>query len=92
MSPPPSILFDSTIEVVPSSLIQEPLQHSTSSLTPVSRTLAIIKTHALAHRFDIERRIQEASFEVRQNSHLTNHTYHELLDCERETNGVRHRK
>jgi len=43
----------------------EPLQPSTSSLTPITRTVAIIKTHALAHRFDIERRIQEASFEVR---------------------------
>jgi hypothetical protein len=62
MSPTPSILYDS-IEVA---LTQEPLQNSTSSLTPVTRTLAIIKTHALAHRFDIERRIQEASFEVRQ--------------------------
>ena len=30
----------------------------------VSRTVAIIKNHALHHRFDIERRIQEASFEV----------------------------
>ena len=88
MSPPPSILFDSTIEVVPSTLKQEPLQNSTSSLTPVTRTLAIIKTHALAHRFDIERRIQEASFEVRRKtSILTCLTYLDL-DCERETNGV----
>jgi hypothetical protein len=78
VSPPPSILYDS-IEVVPTipNLTQEPLQNSTSSLTPVTRTLAIIKTHALAHRFDIERRIQEASFEVCQevlphNVHLTN--------------------
>jgi hypothetical protein len=31
----------------------------------VTRTVAIIKTHALNRRFDIERRIQEASFEVR---------------------------
>jgi len=30
----------------------------------MTRTVAIIKTHALNHRFDIERRIQEASFEV----------------------------
>ena len=71
MSPPPSILFDSTIEVVPSTLTQEPLQNSTSSLTPVTRTLAIIKTHALAHRFDIERRIQEASFEVRRKTSIS---------------------
>jgi hypothetical protein len=70
MSPPPSILYDS-IEVAPSSLTQEPLQNSTSSLTPVTRTLAIIKTHALVHRFDIERRIQEASFEVRQKTSIS---------------------
>ena len=29
-----------------------------------TRTVAIIKTHALPHRFDIEHRILEASFEV----------------------------
>ncbi|KAJ6559183.1 hypothetical protein DFH09DRAFT_1485018 [Mycena vulgaris] len=29
-----------------------------------TRTVAIIKHHALGHRFDIERRIQEASFEI----------------------------
>lgn len=33
--------------------------------TAVTRTVGIIKTHALNHRFEIERRIQEASFEVR---------------------------
>lgn len=92
MSPLPSILFDS-IEVAPSSLTQEPLNNSTS-LTPITRTLAIIKTHALAHRFDIERRIQEASFEVRRKasiSYLTGLTYLDI-DCERETNGIRYRK
>ncbi|KAF9444765.1 hypothetical protein P691DRAFT_307224 [Macrolepiota fuliginosa MF-IS2] len=31
---------------------------------PVTRTVAIIKNHALRHRFDIEPRIQEASFEI----------------------------
>ncbi|KAL9716647.1 hypothetical protein Ac2012v2_001098 [Leucoagaricus gongylophorus] len=31
---------------------------------PVTRTVAIIKNHALQHRFDIEPRIQEASFEI----------------------------
>ncbi|KAJ7095856.1 hypothetical protein B0H15DRAFT_774786 [Mycena belliarum] len=39
----------------------EPLPASTQVST---RTVAIIKHHALAHRFDIERRIQEASFEI----------------------------
>ncbi|KAG5648423.1 hypothetical protein DXG03_004997 [Asterophora parasitica] len=38
--------------------------HSPTSSYPVTRTVAIIKTHALAHRFDIEPRIQEASFEI----------------------------
>ena len=46
----------------------EPLKPSTSSLAPMTRTVAIIKTHALEHGFDIERRIQEASFEVRSHS------------------------
>lgn len=36
--------------------------------TVSTRTVAIIKNHALAHRFDIEPRILEASFEVRQTS------------------------
>jgi hypothetical protein len=35
-----------------------------------TRTVAIIKHHALNHRFDIERRIQEASFEVRSHLHV----------------------
>lgn len=42
----------------------ELVQSSISPLSPISRTVAIIKTHALHHRFDIERRIQEASFEI----------------------------
>ncbi|KAJ6477436.1 hypothetical protein C8R47DRAFT_1075390 [Mycena vitilis] len=37
---------------------------SQPSANSVTRTVAIIKNHALGHRFDIERRIQEASFEV----------------------------
>ncbi len=52
-------------ELLYDNVTPEPLQPSTSSLTPITRTVAIIKTHALADRFDIERRIQEASFEVR---------------------------
>jgi nucleoside diphosphate kinase len=32
--------------------------------TATTRTVAIIKTHALKHRFDIEPRILEASFEI----------------------------
>ncbi|KAJ7250860.1 hypothetical protein B0H12DRAFT_1324180 [Mycena haematopus] len=37
---------------------------SDSPSNSVTRTVAIIKHHALSHRFDIERRIQEASFEI----------------------------
>ncbi|KAF5315173.1 hypothetical protein D9619_007073 [Psilocybe cf. subviscida] len=40
------------------------IQASMSLSSPVTRTVAIIKNHALKHRFDIERRIQEASFEI----------------------------
>ncbi|KAJ4482068.1 hypothetical protein J3R30DRAFT_2119657 [Lentinula aciculospora] len=39
----------------------------TAPATPqpkITRTVAIIKNHALGHRFDIESRIQEASFEI----------------------------
>ncbi|KAG6909149.1 hypothetical protein DXG01_001901 [Tephrocybe rancida] len=39
------------------------VQHSPSNY-PITRTVAIIKPHALQHRFEIERRIQEASFEI----------------------------
>lgn len=44
-----------------------PLPHSLTSSPSarVTRTVAIIKPHALPHRFDIEHRISEAGFEVR---------------------------
>lgn len=51
-------------ELEDSSATPEPMQASVSSSSPITRTVAIIKPHALQHRFDIERRIQEASFEV----------------------------
>ncbi|KAF8073700.1 hypothetical protein FPV67DRAFT_761219 [Lyophyllum atratum] len=41
-----------------------PASHHSPSNYPITRTVAIIKTHALARRFDIEPRIQEASFEI----------------------------
>ena len=45
--------------------VPEQLASSHSSpRTPVTRTVAIIKHHALEHRFDIERQIQDAGFEV----------------------------
>ncbi|KAF9013272.1 hypothetical protein BDQ17DRAFT_1321140 [Cyathus striatus] len=41
-----------------------PASGSGSKSIPVTRTVAIIKNHALQHRFDIEPRIQQANFEV----------------------------
>ena len=38
---------------------------STPVVGKTTRTVAIIKPHALDHRFDIEQRISEAGFEVR---------------------------
>ena len=37
----------------------------TSPLVSATRTVAIIKPHAVDHRFEIEHRITEAKFEVR---------------------------
>lgn len=51
-------------------IMPEPLSPLTAA---VSRTVAIIKNHALHHRFDIERRIQEASFEVEYLHSLLNY-------------------
>jgi hypothetical protein len=45
-----------------------PLEYDEVAQVPSAistRTVAIIKNHALNHRFDIEPRILEASFEVR---------------------------
>ena len=41
---------------------------SASPLVNSTRTVAIIKPHALDHRFEIEHRITEAKFEVRLSS------------------------
>ncbi|KAF8134780.1 hypothetical protein K438DRAFT_1738830 [Mycena galopus ATCC 62051] len=41
-----------------------PNEYAAPSPNAVTRTVAIIKHHALNSRFDIERRIQEASFEI----------------------------
>lgn len=46
---------------------EEHEQEQEASRTPphkVTRTVAIIKNHALTHRFDIEPRILQADFEV----------------------------
>lgn len=63
---------------------------------PVStRTVAIIKNHALCHRFDIEPRILEANFEVRKLILIfgpKRDTYTlPQVDCERKADGVRYR-
>jgi hypothetical protein len=49
--------------------------HHSSTPTPtsplvnaVTRTVAVIKPHAVDHRFEIEHRISEAKFEVRHSS------------------------
>ncbi|KAF9817301.1 hypothetical protein IEO21_03561 [Rhodonia placenta] len=41
-----------------------PPSRSTSYSLPPTRTVAIIKAHAMDHRFDIEQRISEAGFEI----------------------------
>lgn len=47
-----------------SQFVASPALSASGRMVPTTRTVAIIKTHALQHRFDIEKRIQEASFEV----------------------------
>ncbi|OSD07284.1 hypothetical protein PYCCODRAFT_1463574 [Trametes coccinea BRFM310] len=49
---------------VPSSPTQTPGEILSSPVTPPTRTVAIIKNHALNHRFDIELRISDAGFEI----------------------------
>lgn len=51
----------------PSSPTQAPgeIEIVSSPVFPPTRTVAIIKHHALNHRFDIELRISDAGFEVR---------------------------
>lgn len=49
----------------PNALLQpQDLCHVHSSPSVLTRTVAIIKTHALEHRLEIEPRILEANFEV----------------------------
>lgn len=49
---------------VPSSPNQAPGEIILSPITPTTRTVAIIKHHALQYRFEIELRISDAGFEV----------------------------
>lgn len=46
-----------------------PLSDSDSRVR-VSRTVAIVKNHALEHRMAIEKKIEEAGFEVRHYANL----------------------
>ena len=49
----------------PSSPNQAPGEILGSPVSPTTRTVAIIKNHALNPRFEIERSISDAGFEVR---------------------------
>ncbi|TBU28651.1 hypothetical protein BD311DRAFT_320876 [Dichomitus squalens] len=48
----------------PSSPYQAPGEIISSPISPTTRTVAIIKNHALNHRFEIELRISDAGFEI----------------------------
>ena len=61
MSAPPSpVLTDRSIEAMEQEEVHELLNDTSCTMT-----VAMIKHHALDHRFDIERRISEEGFEVR---------------------------
>ncbi|RXW25353.1 hypothetical protein EST38_g495 [Candolleomyces aberdarensis] len=61
----PNGYYNGTADQQEEYAVEEQLDHSFSSpKTAITRTVAFIKYHALDHRFDIERRIQEASFEI----------------------------
>ena len=59
------LVYEVDQEAPPVPIPPLPLSRTSLGATAVTRTVAIIKTHALNHRFEIERRIEEASFEVR---------------------------
>lgn len=66
---------------------------SGGSRTRVTRTVAIIKHHALRQRMEIEERIQKAGFEVRQTLKLKlkcdiDMTRHDNADRERTPDGI----
>lgn len=81
---------------VPSS----PTHFATQDVTAVhlsslsrTRTVAIVKNHALQYRLDIEPRIFEAGFEVRENPPPSapsrgTKLIPRVIDCERKTDGV----
>ena len=64
MSESPTHQYQYGDEVLGQNQQAVPRSRTSTGATTMTRTVAIIKTHALNHRFDIERRIQEASFEV----------------------------
>ncbi|KAE9393144.1 nucleoside diphosphate kinase [Gymnopus androsaceus JB14] len=55
---------EETIRVDNEQAIATPAPATPQPQPKITRTVAIIKNHALGHRFDIEPRIQEASFEI----------------------------
>ena len=68
-----------------------PRSRTSTGATTMTRTVVIIKTHALNHRFDIERRIQEASFEVSAaGSFMCRGVRREPDIFDRETDGIRY--
>ena len=80
---------------VPSSPTHFPAQDGHAVLTspplPRTRTIAIVKNHALPYLLDIEPRISGAGFEVcelRTYPAWTRLIYIALADCERETDGI----
>jgi hypothetical protein len=66
MSTPSSPMPNNSEEIYRDEGYLTPDLRQSTSKQPLTRTVAIIKPHALQHRFDIEHRIQEAGFEVRE--------------------------
>lgn len=68
LSPPPpegSEFYDVHEQGIPLVMSPDtPVSRSLSSSSPLTRTVAILKTHALQDRLDIEPRLLEANFEV----------------------------
>jgi len=67
LSPPPpedSEFYDVHEQGIPVMSPDTPVSRSLSTSSPLTRTVAILKTHALQDRLDIEPRLLEANFEV----------------------------
>ena len=81
---------------------ESPLEGYSSPPGKRTRTVAIVKNHALDHRFDIESRMLEAGFEVRSSFALSIEMliwsmvfrlcHGTFVDRQREADGIRDRK